>query len=115
MKHHDQKEGGEERVYLAYTSKPHCSSEKNSSGTVTWMQELMQGPWRAPAYWLALIGLLSMLSYGTQDHQPRGAPTLTHNALGPPTSITNKENTLQGYVQPDVMEVFSQLRLPPLQ
>jgi hypothetical protein len=37
----------------------------------------MQRPWRGAAYWLAPHGLLSMLSYRTQDLQPRGRTT--HN------------------------------------
>jgi hypothetical protein len=35
----------------------------------------MQRPWRDAAYWLAPHGLLSLLSYRTQDHQPRIAPS----------------------------------------
>jgi hypothetical protein len=38
-------------------------------------QELMQRPWRDVAYWLASPGLLSLLSYRTQDYQPRDGPT----------------------------------------
>jgi hypothetical protein len=37
------------------------------------------------AYWLALHGLLSLLSYRTQDHQPRDGTT--HSGLGPPPLI----------------------------
>jgi len=43
----------------------------------------MQRPWRDVTYWLAPPGLLSLLSYRTQDHQPRNGTT--HNGLGPPT------------------------------
>jgi hypothetical protein len=39
------------------------------------------------AYWLAPHGLLSLLSYRTQDHQPRN--TTTHNGLGSLLLITN--------------------------
>ena len=47
------------------------------------------GPWRqgryrgmeGAAYWLPPHGLLSLLSYRTQDHQPGDGPT--HNGLGP--------------------------------
>jgi hypothetical protein len=40
------------------------------------------------AYWLASHGLVSRLSYRTQDHLFRVGPT--HNGFGPhPTSITN--------------------------
>ena len=37
----------------------------------TWRQELKQRPWRSTDYWLAPHGLLSLLSYSYQDHQPR--------------------------------------------
>jgi hypothetical protein len=35
----------------------------------------MQRPWRDVLYWLASPGLLSLLSYRTQDCQPRDGPT----------------------------------------
>jgi hypothetical protein len=38
-------------------------------------QELMQKPWRDVLYWLASPGLLSLLSYRTQDYQPRDGTT----------------------------------------
>jgi hypothetical protein len=38
-------------------------------------QELMQRPRRDVLYWLASLGLLSLLSYRTQDYQPRDGPT----------------------------------------
>jgi len=69
------------------------------------MQELMQRPWRDVTYWLASPGLLSLLSYRTQDHQPRDGTT--HNGLGPPTLITSWENALQL----DLKETFPQGRL----
>ena len=50
-------------------------------------QQLMQRSWRSGTYWLALHGLLSLLSYRTQDHLIR--VVRPHNHLGPPTSITN--------------------------
>jgi hypothetical protein len=46
-------------------------------------QEMMQRPWRDATYWLASPGLLSLLSYRTQNYQPRDGTT--HNGLsGPP-------------------------------
>lgn len=51
------------------------------------MQELIQRPRRGAAYWLVLHGLHSLLPDRTQAHQSRGGPT--HNALGPPSSVTN--------------------------
>lgn len=41
----------------------------------------MQRPWRDVTYWLASPGLLSLLSYRTQDHQPRMAPPTMDWAL----------------------------------
>jgi hypothetical protein len=47
----------------------------------------MQKPWRGAASWLAPHGLLSLLSYRTQDHQLRGGTT--HNGLGPSLLISS--------------------------
>jgi hypothetical protein len=66
----------EERVYSAYTS--HCCSSPRKSGLELKQvrkQELMQKPWRDVLYWLASPGLLSLLSYRTQDYQPRDGTT----------------------------------------
>ena len=38
-------------------------------------QEMMQRPWRVVMYWLASYSLLSLLSYRTQDYQPRDGTT----------------------------------------
>jgi hypothetical protein len=38
-------------------------------------QDLMQRPWRDVLYWLAPLGLLSLLSYRTQDYQSRDGTT----------------------------------------
>jgi fatty acid desaturase len=84
MKLHDPKQAGEERVYLTYTSTllftTGRSQDRNSSRTRSWGQELIQRPWRSAAYWLALYGLLNLLSYRTEDHQSRDGTT--HNGLG---------------------------------
>jgi hypothetical protein len=45
-------------------------------------QELMQMPWRDVPYWLASLGLLSLLSYRTQDYQPKDGTT--HNGPSHP-------------------------------
>jgi hypothetical protein len=80
------KQAGEERVYLGYTFTllftNKGSQNRNSDRVGTWRQELMQRSWRDAAYWLASPGLLSLLSYRTQDFQPRDGTT--HNRLGPP-------------------------------
>ena len=82
---------GEERVYSAYTSTllfiTKGSQDRNSHRAGTWRQELMQRPWRDVTYWIASPGLLSLLSYRTQDYQLRVGTT--HNGLGPPPLITN--------------------------
>jgi hypothetical protein len=71
MKLHDQKQAGEERVYLAYISTSlfiiKGSQDRNSNRAGTWRQELMPRLKRGAAHWLALHSLLSLLSYRTQD------------------------------------------------
>ena len=50
-----------------------CSSPRQSELELKQVrkQELMHRPWRDALYWLASPGLLSLLSYRTQDYQPR--------------------------------------------
>jgi hypothetical protein len=66
MKHQNQKQLGEEGVYLAYNSTSLFTTEgrqgRNSNRAGTWRLELMQKPWRGAVYWLAHQGLLSLLS-----------------------------------------------------
>jgi hypothetical protein len=57
-----------------------------------WRQKLMLRPLREAAFCLAPHGLLSLLSYITQNHLLRGGAT--HNGLGPPLSMINQENIL---------------------
>ena len=86
---------------------PYCCSSPRKSGLELKQvrnQELMQRPWRDVTYWLASPGLLSLLSYRTQDYQPREGTT--HKWASPPL-ITNWENALQL----DLMEAFPQGRL----
>jgi hypothetical protein len=57
---------------------PYCCSSPRKSGLElkrVRKQELMQRPWRDVLYWLASPGLLSLLSYRTQDYQPRNGTT----------------------------------------
>jgi hypothetical protein len=90
IKHHDQKQVGEERVHLAVFStalsiiKVSQGRDSNRAGSLS--QELMQSPWRSAAYWLTPHGLLSLLSYKTQDYQPKG--NTTHN--GTPLTIIKR-------------------------
>jgi hypothetical protein len=68
------KQIGEESIYLAYTSMLLFITKGLELKQVR-KQELMQKPWRDVLYWLASPGLLSLLSYRTQDYQPRDGPT----------------------------------------
>ena len=70
----------------SYYSKPIIggSQDRSSCRAGTWRQELMQRSWG-----VLLTGLFSLLSYRTQDHQPRGGPT--HNGLGPPHQLLIKK------------------------
>ena len=80
-KHHDQEASQGGKGLFTFTSTllviTKCSQDRNSHRAGTWSQELMQRPWRDVLYWLASIGLFSLLSYRTQDHQPRDGTT--HN------------------------------------
>jgi hypothetical protein len=71
LKHYDQKQIREESVYLAYTSILLLIIKGSQDGTQTagvWRQELAQRLSKGTAYWLVPHGLLSLLSYRTQDH-----------------------------------------------
>jgi hypothetical protein len=70
------KQVGEERVYLAYTSILLFITKEARTGTQAGQEAgAEQRPWRDVLYWLASLGLLSLLSYRTQDYQPRDGPT----------------------------------------
>ena len=64
------KQAGEERVYSAYTFHSAVHHQRKSGLELKQVrkQELMQRPWRDVLYWLASPGLLSLLSYRTQDY-----------------------------------------------
>jgi hypothetical protein len=71
------KQVGEERVYSAYTFHIAVNHQRMSGLELKQVrkQEQMQRPWRDVTYWLASPGLLSLLSYRTQDYQPRDGTT----------------------------------------
>jgi hypothetical protein len=64
------KQIGEERVYSAYTFHTAVHQQRKSGLELKPFrkQELMQRPWRDVTYWLASPGLLSLLSFRTQDY-----------------------------------------------
>jgi hypothetical protein len=71
------KQVGEERVYSAYTFHIAVDHQRMSGLELKQVrkQGLMQKPWKDVTYWLASPGLLSLLSYSTQDYQPRDGST----------------------------------------
>jgi hypothetical protein len=71
------KQVGEERVNSAYTFHIAVNHQRMSGLQLKQVrkQELMQRPWRDVPYWFASPGLLSLLSYRTQDCQPRDGTT----------------------------------------
>jgi hypothetical protein len=77
------KQVGEERVYAAYTFHIAVHYQRKSGLELKQVrkQGLMQWPWRDVPYWLASPGLLSLLSYRTQDYQGRDGTT--HNGPSP--------------------------------
>ena len=76
---------GKERVSLAYTSIALFIMKDVRTETQTGQEP--GGRRLNAAYWLVQAGLLSLLSYRTQDHQPRDGTT--HNGPSLPPSITN--------------------------
>jgi hypothetical protein len=66
------------RKELIQLTLPYCCSSPKKSGLELKQvrkQELIQRPWRDVPYWLASPGLLSLLSYRTQDYQHRDGNT----------------------------------------
>jgi hypothetical protein len=50
----------------------------------------MQRPWKSVTYWIASPGLLSLLSYRTQDHQPRYSTTHNGSSPQPPPHLDHQ-------------------------
>jgi hypothetical protein len=80
MKHHDQKQLREERVYLAYTSTALFIIAESQGKNLEAGADA-----EAAEEWLPPYSLLSLLSYGYQE--PSGGST--HSGLGAHPSITN--------------------------
>jgi hypothetical protein len=66
---------------------PHCCSSPKEVRTGTQAGQEAGADTEAMEAWLASPGLLSLLSYRTQDYQSRDGTT--HNGQGPPSLITN--------------------------
>jgi hypothetical protein len=71
------KQAGEERVYSAYISTLLLITKEVRTGTQAGREAGADAePWRDVLYWLASPApLLSLLSYRTQDYQPRDDTT----------------------------------------
>jgi hypothetical protein len=82
-KHYDQEAncGGKGLFSLYFHISVHHQRKSGLEFRQVRKQELMQRPWRDAHYWLASPGLLSLLSYRTQDYQPRDGPT--HKGTSP--------------------------------
>jgi hypothetical protein len=82
-KHHDQEAswGGKGLFSLHFHIAVHHQRKSGLELKQVRKQELMQRPWRDVTYWNASPGLLSLLSYRTQDYQPRDSNT--HNGPHP--------------------------------
>jgi hypothetical protein len=83
-KHHDQEAswGGKCLFSLHFHTAVHHQRKSGLELKQVKKQELMQRPWRDVTYWLPSPGLLSLLSYRTQDYHPRDGTT--HNGPSHP-------------------------------
>jgi hypothetical protein len=66
------KQVGEERIYSACSGAVHHQRKSGLELKQDRKQELVQRPWRVVTYWLASSGMISLLSYRTQDYKPNG-------------------------------------------
>jgi hypothetical protein len=76
-KHHDQEAswGGKGLFRLHFHIAVHHQKKSGLELKQVRKQELMQRPWRDATNWLASPGLLSLLSYRTQDFLPHNGPS----------------------------------------
>ena len=84
-KHHDQEAswGGKGLFSLHFHTAVHCQRKLGLELKQVRKQELIDAEaMEDVTYWLATPALLSLLSYRTQDYQPRDGPT--HKGTFPP-------------------------------
>lgn len=91
----------EEKGFLSLTSRREVRAETQGGA---WRQEVKQRPRGTVLCWFAVRGLLSLLSYPSQDHLPRGGTV--HSGLSPPIPIINQENDTQACLQGNPMRRF---------
>jgi hypothetical protein len=110
-KHHEENEVEGERICFTHVSIQHSSSKAEMAGAQAGPELGGRGCYRGHRRAL-LTGLLSLLSYRTQDQQSRAGTT--HNGLGPPPLVTKKRPYRFACSLISQKRYFSQLRLPPL-
>ena len=102
IKHHDQKQLGEERV--SFSVQFHNTLITEGSQGRHLRQELIKRPQRGAAYWQPAI----LYTPTHQHHQTKGGPV--HSEQGPFSSIISLEQTPQAFPQPNLVGAFSQLK-----
>ena len=80
IKHHQQKQLVEERIYLAYASTSlfitEGNQDRNSNRAGTWRQELKQRPQRGAAYWLLCMACSVYFFVGPRVTSSGMAPSM---------------------------------------
>lgn len=114
FKHHDQKQLGEERVYLILqVTVHHWWKSKQKCGDRNWSRG--HGRTLCFVFWLVSTGLLSCFSFITQIHLVRDSKTHSGLSISTWTIKTNKQTNnlaLQTFLQANLGEAISQLRFP---
>lgn len=106
IKHHEQKQFGEERVYLAYRLQSIIRGMQGRN-----KRQEPRGNRSRGHGWMILTDFLSLFSYIPQDYLPKDGTT--HSGVGPFTSVVNqkkkkKKNHGLPCLQASLMGAFSQ-------
>ena len=97
-------------ILISYLVIYHSWNSGHEFKAMTWKQEPKQRPWGNVAQRLVPHSLLSILSYIICQNLPRS--NTVPRELAPCISIVDKEISLQTYLQANLMEAFSRLRIP---
>lgn len=95
MNYWDPKQPGEGLFRLLLLGRQELKQGRNIDAR-TLRLKLKQEPWRSAAYWLAVHGILSLRSYTTQDHLPKGG-TLTPDRAYSHQSLIEKMPSRPAY------------------
>lgn len=96
-KHHGQSSSG--RQDFIWLPGPHHSLSRREVRAGPWRQELTQRIWRGAACWLALQGMLRLLSYTTQDTCPEMAH-INHQPWKCPKRLSHRPFWWRNFSQP---------------